>query len=1640
MEFLRSIRTTWYFCKINVPKDYMRFFSQQHLDHVNPSPFPFSGLSRFAAIALVTVAGAAHAELPYTEQIKQIRAPDAIARIGADLFGETVNLYTGSLEFRQVDVSLRGNNALPVSVGRRVGTGSSSPFSTDRPFGQWDLDIPHVHGVFSKSKGWTSEGAGSNRCSSFDAPASALGTSNASTWDSDEFWAGNFLYVPGAGEQQMLARDEAYTRSPAYPAAPMLYPVVTRGLWSISCLPALKNASAAKIRTGEGFLAISPDGTKYQFDWMVEYQAPTLFKSLNSAMVSASLTKSVKSDYSVRGRPDEPTPELNTQGVLARNDVWILPSRVTDRHGNYVDYVYDAVVPENLKSITSNDGRSLTFTYVPGATGPTRQIQTVSEVTSAGTRTWTYSYIKTGTYGNVIELEKVTLPDMSVFNVYGARSLIKIVNFAPPPGCDDPSSGSNAYLTGIMTHPSGASGKFSLTPTVHGRSNVLRDCRWSSPSAETAIEINMRPRYFTTLSLTSKEISGPGIAPSVWNYDYGPPNASWTCGSGCPSTKVVTVTDPAGNKTVQYFGNRIDETEGQLQQTDVYNGPTLLRSTFLTYQPPGNNPYPRYLGYQTTSIGDADQLRQLSPVKQQLIRQQGVDFILDVNEFDVFGRAKDVTRRSSQGIPRREVTTYLDEYPKWLLGMVEKVTHFDTGTVMVANTFNATTRNLETVSKFGKLQQTLAYNEDGTILNVKDEKNPPASFANYVRGIPQLITFADGTKLSHVVDLFGNIRSVTDQNLSTTAYAYDAMNRVKAITPPADGAVAWNNTTIDYAQVQSYENDVAPGHWKQTVSMGNSVEVVLFDALMRRVQNYKYDRNNEAATSRFSKVQFDINGNQIFSAFPVRNFSAVGGGVRTEYDALGRVAAVRTDSDLGVLSSTNTYGINFTTTSVNPRNFATTSSFQTFDAPSESAVTSIQAPESVSVDIVRDVFGKPTSVTRSGLGKSATRTYVYDTKHRLCKTIEPEVGTTVQDYDLANNIAWRAAGLALPSANCELATAVPASKKITFGYDALNRLLSTSYSDGSPGITRTYWPDGAPKTVTSNGTNWTYDYFNRGLPKMETLNYGGVNYTLSRSYDSNGSLSTLTYPDNTVIAYSPNALGEPSQVGSFAGGITYHPNGAIKTFSYGNGIVHTLTQNSRGLPDRSTDAGVVNDTYVFDANGNLGSITDSQDSASRTMAYDGLDRLSGVYAPAVWGSAYFGYDALDNLVSSNFSGGAGVARAMVHNYDGANRLMSITGTAGFAVNYAYDSQGNIAQRGAQAFVFDQGNRITQATGKATYIYDGLGRRSSIVTLDGVNRIQMYSQDGRLMFSGPTSLTKTKYIYLHNHVLAEVNGASIEYIHTDGLGSPVARTNTAAGLISRTRYEPYGRTASGTTPTIGFTGHVNDVDTGLTYMQQRYYDPVAGRFLSIDPVVTDANTGSSFNRYVYASNNPFKYIDPDGRADSEWSCSNAPPPAVAYNTPPLSQGFHGDVSKGVFVGLTQVGAPGGVGLKVGAGAVSLFKAITGTSTQVSKTITLSLAKHGEAAQHAADAIAAGHSSILTIAREGADANRAASIGGMAKVAGKQLDEYPPAMFLEGGTGASVRPINGSNNMSAGACIGNSCRGLPNGAKVQIRVTD
>jgi RHS repeat-associated protein len=111
-------------------------------------------------------------------------------------------------------------------------------------------------------------------------------------------------------------------------------------------------------------------------------------------------------------------------------------------------------------------------------------------------------------------------------------------------------------------------------------------------------------------------------------------------------------------------------------------------------------------------------------------------------------------------------------------------------------------------------------------------------------------------------------------------------------------------------------------------------------------------------------------------------------------------------------------------------------------------------------------------------------------------------------------------------------------------------------------------------------------------------------------------------------------------------------------------------------------------------------------------------------------------------------------------------------------------------------------------------------------------------------------------------------AVVTYYHNDISGSPIAATDAAGNLKWKESYKPYGdkltRSIASSDNDIGFHGKAHDDSTGLSYMGARYYDPVLGRFMGIDPVHFQTDNLHSFNRYAYTNNNPYKYVDPDGR--------------------------------------------------------------------------------------------------------------------------------------------------------------------------------
>jgi RHS repeat-associated protein len=116
--------------------------------------------------------------------------------------------------------------------------------------------------------------------------------------------------------------------------------------------------------------------------------------------------------------------------------------------------------------------------------------------------------------------------------------------------------------------------------------------------------------------------------------------------------------------------------------------------------------------------------------------------------------------------------------------------------------------------------------------------------------------------------------------------------------------------------------------------------------------------------------------------------------------------------------------------------------------------------------------------------------------------------------------------------------------------------------------------------------------------------------------------------------------------------------------------------------------------------------------------------------------------------------------------------------------------------------------------------------------------------------------------------AVAHAGTVTYVYTDPQGTPLAEADANGNITARFEYTPYGVSvpSMGAAPNgVGYTGHVNDPETGLVYMQARYYDAEVGRFLSVDPVGSKPGDGFNFNRYLYTDGNPITKIDPDGKA-------------------------------------------------------------------------------------------------------------------------------------------------------------------------------
>jgi len=190
------------------------------------------------------------------------------------------------------------------------------------------------------------------------------------------------------------------------------------------------------------------------------------------------------------------------------------------------------------------------------------------------------------------------------------------------------------------------------------------------------------------------------------------------------------------------------------------------------------------------------------------------------------------------------------------------------------------------------------------------------------------------------------------------------------------------------------------------------------------------------------------------------------------------------------------------------------------------------------------------------------------------------------------------------------------------------------------------------------------------------------------------------------------------------------------------------------------------------------------------------------------------------------------------------------------------------------------NRLKQSVNGGTtvsYAYDHSGQRVKLVNGSSTTRYanKLYNSDGT---------KNVKHIYAGNQLIATLENATLQYIHTDHLTGSNVATNNSGTLVQLLDYYPYGSMRIDQTTTYDeqrkFTGHEFDRSTSLTYANARYYKQNIGRFLSQDPVFLSIGAQEklslikllknpqSLNSYSYSLNNPVRYVDPSGESARE----------------------------------------------------------------------------------------------------------------------------------------------------------------------------
>ena len=682
---------------------------------------------------------------------------------------------------------------------------------------------------------------------------------------------------------------------------------------------------------------------------------------------------------------------------------------------------------------------------------------------------------------------------------------------------------------------------------------------------------------------------------------------------------------------------------------------------------------------------------------------------------------------------------------------------------------------------------------------------------------------------SYTYDDNGNIISVVDLQKQTTEYEYSNNNLTKQ-TLPSGAALTY--TYDSYHNVKTAKSAEGLSYSFEYDKYGNntSVSIVNGSSKITSTATYSSDGNRLVSTTDALGNTTTYNYNANTNVLEWVQYPEDTTETRTEYtyDTMYRMAeaAVSTDSGLD-LSAKYTY--------------------------TNDLLTKIETVETT-YNFAYGNFALRSSIK---VGSTTLASYTYEAKTNRLTELDYGNGDEVKyTYDKQGRITKET---------------YENGSYVNYKYDN-SGALATIY-DSETGVTTTYYYDFIDRMMkyVEKGSGYThsvgyeYDNINNLTAVVDTIN--GTKYKTAYAYDDDNRLTTVTNGDASE-SYTYDAYGRVTKK------VTKHGTGTVTTETF------TYKTNSSGAPTsqvatvKITGSYNITYTYAYDKNGNITSVSDGTNTT--TYVYDSANQLTRENNQAAGKTTVWTYDNAGNIKTRKeyayTTGTVGTATDTVtYTYGNSNWGDLLTAYDGVAITS--DAIGNPTSMGSRTYAWKNGRQLaTLSDGGAawtfTYNSDGLrtkrtnGTTTYSYVYNGSSLSQMTVGSDKLYFAYDTSGTPLSVAY---------NGTNYYYV-TNLQGDVVAILNNTGAVVVQYTYDAWGKlltTTGSMKDTLGkhnplrYRSYVYDTETGLYYLQSRYYDPGMGRFINADALVSTGQGILGHNMFTYCNNAPLNSVDPSG---------------------------------------------------------------------------------------------------------------------------------------------------------------------------------